>query len=567
MPPRKVPRVQDLSLDEKIGQLFGIAVYGVFQNETSPAWIRARKLIEEQHAGTVMLYVSNVYESAHLIRRMQAAARVPLLISADLEAGTGMRFNDTTYWPWAMAVGATGDPSLAEREGAMVARQAKAIGVNQIYAPVCDLNVDPDNPVINVRSFGEDPEEVSKYVAAFIRGVHSEGVLTTAKHFPGHGDTHTDSHRALPVLEVSRERLEKVELLPFRAALAAGTDSVMIGHLAVPALDPAPVPRLPENLRNNLYVRGASEAPEAGTLPATLSKPMIDGLLRGELGFHGIVVTDAMDMGGITDHFTVGEAAVRAIEAGEDQILISSDTPAAIAGVKAAVASGRLSEARIDASVQRILEAKSRVSMMPSGDDEIFRVVDSEESRTVAADIARRCITLVREERGALPIAKDARVVIVSVSELPEGVSPLADFEREMRLRLKTPPKTFLLEARATEKDIPPIVEAARNADVVVFALGVRTSSGSGKIAVPAVVRAAIDAVDRLPVRRIGISFGSPYLIREVPSLKTYLCAYGIQPVVQLAATRVLFGEAPVTGHLPVTIPGMYARGFGIEKK
>ena len=566
LPPRGVPRLQELTLDEKIGQLFGVGIYGVFMNETSPAWMRLQKLVTEQHIGGVMLYPSNVYESAHVIRRLQSTARVPLLVSADLEAGMGMRLLDTTYWPWAMAVAATGDPSLAEREGALVARQAKAIGVNHIYAPVCDVNVDPDNPVINARSFGEDPQEVAKYVTAFIRGVHSEGLLTTAKHFPGHGDTHTDSHRSLPVLDVDRARLEKVELIPFRAAIAAGVDSVMIGHLAVPALDPTPVPHLAEKDRHNQYARDHNEAPEAGTLPASLSKTMIDGLLRHDLGFQKVVVTDAMDMGGITDHFTPAEGAVRAIEAGEDQILVSQDTPAAIAGVKAAVVSGRLTEARIDESVRRILEAKSRVPLMPASDDEIFRVVDSEESRTMAGEIARRCITLVREEAGALPIAKDARVVIVSVSEFPEGASPLADFEREMRLRLKTPPKTFLVESRATAADVAPIVEAAKNANVVVFALAVRMSSGGGKIGVPEVARAAFDAIGQLPVRRIGISFGSPYLLRELPSLQTYLCAYGIQPVVQLAATRAVMGEAPVSGRLPVSIPGMYARGFGIDK-
>ncbi|HWS70902.1 MAG TPA: glycoside hydrolase family 3 N-terminal domain-containing protein, partial [Thermoanaerobaculia bacterium] len=258
-------QITQLSLREKIGQLFVPGLRGTFMSETSAAWRRLRDDVVERGAGGVLWLVSNVYETAELNRRLQALARVPLLISADLEAGVGMRFLDTTFWPPAMAIAATGDPSLAEREGKCVAIEARALGINHLLAPVADVNVDPKNPVINARSFGEDPAEVSKYVTAFIRGARSEGVLTTAKHFPGHGDTHVDSHRSLPVLEVDRERLERVELVPFRAAIEAGVDAIMPGHLHVPALDPTP------------------------SLPATLSRPILEGLLRKELGFRGLI--------------------------------------------------------------------------------------------------------------------------------------------------------------------------------------------------------------------------------------------------------------------------------------
>ena len=261
-----------------------------------------------------------------------------------------MRFTDAEWWPPAMAIAATGDPAFAEEQGRATAHEALRIGVNHIFAPVADVNVDPRNPVINTRSFGEDPHDVARYVAAFVRGVQSEGCLATAKHFPGHGDTQIDSHRALPVLDVDRERLERVELVPFRAAIAAGVASVMIGHLAVPALDDTPVPVRREF--ENVYGTFRDEVTRFGTMPATLSKRVID-VLRNDLGFDGLIVSDAMDMGGLAAHFDPGEAAVRAIEAGIDQVLFSPDPDAAIAAVRE-----RVSEARIDEAVRRVLRAK-----------------------------------------------------------------------------------------------------------------------------------------------------------------------------------------------------------------
>jgi beta-N-acetylhexosaminidase len=565
-PPRERPlTVSDLSIDEKIGQMFAPDAYGVYMSSQSAAWQRLQRLVRERHVGGFVWFAANVFEEALLTQRLQASARVPLLIASDLEAGMGMRFADTWYWPPAMAIAATGDPSFAEREGKEVARQAKAVGINWILAPVADVNVAPDNPVINARSFGEDPAEVSRYVEAFIRGVHSEGLLTTAKHFPGHGDTQTDSHRALPILNVTRERLERVELVPFRAAISAGVDSVMMGHLAVPAIDASAAPLVTNALRDNRYAAGVSEAPVHATLPATISKPIID-LLRHDLGYRGIVVTDAFDMGGLTEHFDAGEAAVRAVEAGEDVIMMPTSIDAAIDAVKKAVESGRVPVSRIDESVARILAAKARVPHSVASTGEIFDLVDSEESRKTAMEIATRAITLVREEKGAMPIAKDAHVVVIAVSDFPETTNPLAELDRELKRRLATPPRTFMLDSRSTDAEIAPIVAAAGHADVILFGLAIRARSGAGQIAVPDVAKRAIAAVDAMPVRQIGISFGTPYLLREVPSLRTYICAYGPQPVLQIAVARVLFGEAPVTGKLPVTIPGYAKRGEGITK-
>jgi beta-N-acetylhexosaminidase len=551
----KTLRLEDLSLDEKIGQLFAIRGFGVFMAESSEAYQRLRRDVAENRVGGVVWFASNVYETAHLTRRLQNEARVPLLISADLEAGLGMRFLDTTFWPPAMAVAATGDPSLAEAEGRVVARQARAIGVNHILAPVADVNVDPDNPVINARSFGEDPQDVARYVAAFVRGVQSERVLATAKHFPGHGDTHVDSHRALPVIDVTRERLDRVELVPFRAAIDAGVKSVMIGHLAVPSLDKTPVPVRGEGHGENPYGTQPDEVPSDGTLPATLSHAIVTGLLRKDLGYRGLIVSDAFDMGGITEHFDAGEAAVRAIEAGEDQILLPANTEAAIAGVKAAVKSGRLSEASIDQSVRRILEAKQFVAGAAIADpDEIFRTIETKEDRDVAADVARRALTLVREEVGVLPLRRGAgRVALVMVTDGLDPINPLADFEKLLK-----PAQSFTIDHRT--QTLPKI-----DADVIVAAFAIRARSGAGTIAVPAAAKKLLEANGG--IRTIGVAFGTPYLLREVPQLQTYLVAYGPQPVLQRAVLQALHGEAPITGKLPVTIPGYYPRGHGIVRR
>jgi beta-N-acetylhexosaminidase len=493
-----------VNLAEKIGQLFVV-----------DARAGASRHVRENHVGGVIWFQTTTGEAARVNAELQSMARVPLLVSADLEAGTGMRFTDAIWWPPAMAIAATGDPSLAEEQGRVTAAEALRIGVNHIFAPVADVNVDPRNPVINTRSFGEDPHEVARYVAAFVRGVQSEGCLATAKHFPGHGDTHVDSHRALPVLDVNLERLNRIELVPFRAAIEAGVASVMIGHLAVPALDDTPAPVRASF--ENAYGTIVDEVTRGGTMPATLSKRVID-LLRGTLGFDGLVITDAMDMGGLAAHFDPGEAAVRAIEAGEDQVLFSPDPDAAIAAVRAAVLGGRLTEARIDESVARVLRAKAFVGARPA----------HPESCGLTAvrpyDIAERSITLVRDTHALLPL-RAASIATVVVN--PHGDS-LDDALREL----------------GANADID-------TAEVLVLLLALRPKSGAGTIAVPDDIRAL---AQRHAHKTIAIAFGSPYVLRELGEISTFVCAWGVQPLLQVAAMRAIRGEIPMPGKLPVRI-------------
>jgi beta-glucosidase-like glycosyl hydrolase len=424
-----------------------------------------------------------------------------------------------------MAIAATGDTNLARATGRWAAREARLVGINQIYAPVADVSSDPQNPVVNTRSFGEDPQRVGELVAAFVQGVEAEHVLATAKHFPGHGNTRTNSHSALPVIDVSREQLASVELPPFRAAIAAGVSAVMMAHIALPRLEPTGV-------------------------PASLSRSITTGLLRDELGFRGLIVTDALDMGGVTKGFGPGEAAVRAIEAGADQILKSSDTDAAIAAVKGALRSGRLTEAQIDAAARHVLDAKRKTRFSVSSPDEIVQQLDAGEARAISQDIASRAVTLVREQANQLPLRREQHVVHVRVADAPESLRAL---DAELTGRLSVPPMSVSVNSTTPLGDV---VTATAGADVVLFSYSVET--------VPPVARELADRLAQQGTPMISVCFGSPYL--DVPPAGTYLLAYGSQPVMQIAVARALFGAAPVRGHLPVSIPGPYPVGHGLTK-
>ncbi len=494
-----------MNLEQKIGQMFVVpAREGCGVDDLA-------RHVRDNHVGGVIWFQSTTAEAARVTAHLQALAKVPLLISADLETGMGMRFTDREWALPAMALAATGDPALAEEQARNTAREALAIGVNHIFAPVADVNVDPLNPVINTRSFGEDPHDVARFVSACVRGIEGEGCLATAKHFPGHGDTHVDSHRSLPRLDVTRERLESVELVPFRAAIAAGVSSVMVGHLAVPALDPTPAPARADF--EKVYGTDDAEVPRDATIPATLSPKMID-LLRRDLSFDGLVVTDAMDMGGLAAHFDAGEAAVRAIEAGEDQILYSVDTDFAIAAVMRAVRSGRISEQRIDESVERILHAKRKVERRPLRPPTL--------SPQAIDEMAERSIALVRDTRGLLPL-RAKKIAAIPVS--PHGDS---------------------LELALRELDAGYTPDAA---DVVVLLLAIRPKSGAGNISVPAEIRAL---AERHAPKTIAIAFGSPYILRELADVSTFICAWGPQPVMQRAAMRALRGDTPMPGRFGV---------------
>ncbi len=377
-----------MSIEQKIGQLISVGINATFLNQDSDAFRVLKRQVEENHIGGIILFRGSVYESVFLVNRMQQLAHYPLLISADLEAGAGMRFDDTVNFPWNMAVGATGNPDLARRQGEVTAREARALGVQQVFAPVVDVNNNAANPVINVRSYGEDPADVARFAAAFTEGAQSAGVIATAKHFPGHGDTAVDSHRGLPEINVGRERLNTVELVPFRAAIDAGIGSVMVAHVGLPQIDPTSVKPLPREKRiGPIDTDEAGEIiAESAAIPATVS-PVIGKILRNDLKFGGMIVTDALSMSGLTIYFNQDEAAVRALEAGADMLLKPADPDAAFRGVREAVRSGRLTEKRIEESARRLLAAKYDLGLVKqrlTPLDEIDRIVSSREVGTLA---------------------------------------------------------------------------------------------------------------------------------------------------------------------------------------
>jgi beta-N-acetylhexosaminidase len=569
--------LKKMTLEEKVGQLIFIGINGRFLNRESDGFKELRRQVEQNHVGGIILFRGPIYESVYLVNLMQQFARLPLLISSDLEAGSGMRFEDATAFPWNMAVGATGNPDYARREGELTAREARALGVQQIFAPVADVNNNAGNPVINVRSFGEDPAEVARFVSAFIEGAQSAGVIATAKHFPGHGDTTTDSHRGLPVINVNRQRLESVELVPFRAAVNAGVGAVMTAHIALPQIDPTEIEALPRDSVLRPEYTEREVLTENAVVPATLSPLVTGGLLRRGLDFDGIVVTDALDMSGLTLYFTQEEAAVRAVLAGADMLLKPGDPDAVARGLRGAVKGGRLNEVRIEESARRILAAKYDLGLVKERTtplEGLDRVVSSPDALKLADEVAEHAVTLVRDDVGLLqhPIRAGmrpgTRIFTLGITNGPDRSWVTTPFISEMaRLGLRS--DLVVLDSDSTDEDVNNVLERAQKSGVVVIALmyGRVRSGAANSIGLPRQGARALSSLLENKVPVVGVSFGNPYLLQNFPALQTYLVAYGDMPSLQRAAARALAGRADITGRLPISLPGLYPRGTGIQLK
>ena len=564
-------QLKRMSLDEKIGQIIAVGVNATYLNQDSEAFKDLRHQIVDNHVGGIVLFRGPVYESVMLVNRMQQLAKYPLLISADLEAGPGMRFDDTVNFPWNMAVGATANPDYARRQGELTAREARALGVQQIYAPVADVNNNAANPVINVRSYGEDPVAVAKMVAAFVEGAQGAGVIATAKHFPGHGDTATDSHRGLPEIDVTRERLNSVELVPFRAAVNAGVGSVMDGHIGLPLIDPTAITPLPRDVKlRPIETDEAGEiVVEKGTMPTTLS-PVMNGILRNELSFDGLIVTDAMSMSGLTLYFTQEEASVRALEAGADLLLKPADTEAVIRGVRNAVKQGRLTEKRIEVSARKVLAAKYDLGLIEqrlTPLDDIDRIVGGSQTLGLADEIAEHAITLVRNDAQLLPINVPPTGTIFNLA-ITNGDDRLVVTQPFVSTLVRSGRKviTLVLDDRSSETEVQKALNLAGKANLVIASLYGRVRTGQARsVGLPEPgARALATLIDRqTPI--VGISFGNPYLLSSFPKLQTYLVAYGDMPSLQAAAARALLGQKDISGRLPISLPGLYPRGTGIQ--
>ena len=545
--------LKTMSLREEVAQLIFIPFSGAFANSRSPQYRKFVRLIRETKVGGLVLVnwsngrttpKAEPYALAAFLNRMQRLAKTPLLVSADFERGASMRLNDTTQFPHAMAFGAAGDPELARFEGVVTAREARAVGVQWVLFPVADVNSNPDNPVINIRSYGENPQAVAAMVKAFIEGAHSDKknyVLTSVKHFPGHGDTADDTHINLATIPADRARLDRIELVPFRAAIEAGVDSVMTAHVAVPALAPP-------------------------DLPATLAPQILTGLLRNELGFQGLVITDALEMGGIAKGYSTGDAAVRALQAGADALLMPPDPDVAIRAVMAAVADGRIPRRRIDASVAKILSAKERLGLDRKRVvdlEGLADVLNSPDDQQRAQEIADRAVTLVRNGGNLVPLKAPERACYVVLSENRYS-SEGQGFTRELRKRVPNAAEATL-DASMTRTAMDDIVHKLPACDSYVIAAFSAAAAYRGSIGLagdlPQVVQEFV--ASGKPVALVAM--GNPYLLRGFPEVTAYLATYSTVPPSEISAVRALFGEINVQGHLPVSIPGLAQYGEGLQ--
>lgn len=548
--------LRSLTLRQRVGQMVMPFVLGDYAPEGSTSHDRILEMIEEHEIGGLIVSVGSPTEVALKLNDFQRHSRLPLLVGADMETGVGFRLRGAVYlpsniplggatnFPPPMAVGATGDARLAWEMGRITALESRAVGVHVPFAPVLDVNSNPDNPIINTRSFGESPAEVARLGSAFIRGLQEHGGIATAKHFPGHGDTETDSHLDLPVIRSSRERLDSVELAPFRAAVDAGVGAIMTAHIAVPSLN------------------GGSE------LPATLAPSVLTDLLRDEMGFDGLVFTDAMDMAAIDRRFPRGEASVRAVLAGADMVLMPPEVGDAVDGIVAAVREGRLTEERIDRSVLKILQAKQQMGLDRERTvdlAEIPRVVGIPDHESVADEIARRAVTLLRNDGDLLPLlgTRSARVLSVSLrrtSDLQAGRVFNAG------LRARYPGLDAIDVDRNTRAEVfDGLLRRARRSNLVVVSLHVNWSSSSADEPLSPETIDFIEGLAEARVPHVVVSFGNPYLLREIPTSRAYMLAWSGSEASQRAAAQALFGEMPLLGQTPIQLPPYFSIGDGLS--
>ncbi len=523
----------------------------------SPEFEQVRKWVEDDEVGGLVMSIGQPLSYAVKLNEMQRRAKVPLLIASDMENGPGMRTASIyalpsllpqgggTSFPPVMALGATRSDDLAFQLGEVLGREARAMGVQLVFGPVLDVNANPLNPVINTRSFGEDPALVSALATAYIRGARAAGLMTTGKHFPGHGDTDVDSHLDLPTIRAGRPHLDSVDLPPFRAAIDAGIDAIMTAHIAEVGV----------------------EGPDAP--PATLSRKFMSDVLRGEMGFDGLLFTDAMTMGGIAKRYGATEPLVLAVQAGTDFLLMPRQVPTAVETILSAVGAGRITEARIDSSVRRILVTKARAGLSRGrlvDVSEVDRIVNIPANQKIADSIAERSITLGRDNRNLVPVRRGSRkflsITFAGASDLIAG----GIFNSALKSRLPSL-ETARADSRTSTLEYAELRRRAEAADILIVGVYVSPTAFAGTVAADTSFAAMVNSMARVGKNVIFISFGSPYLASAFPSVTTQLFAWGGAPVCQRAAALALLGERAIGGKLPVSIPPLFKFGDGIVIK
>jgi len=545
--------MKSMSLRDRVAQLIVGTCYGDAPATKSADYQKYRHWVRDLRIGGFIVAnrvdhgaVRNAepHAMALFLNQMQKLSKTPLLVAADFERGASMRVSGGAQFPYNMAYGAGRDLDATRYEGLATARQARAIGVHWIFAPVADVNNNPENPVINTRSFGESADDVAQNVAAYIDGAHSDPknrVMVTAKHFPGHGDTDTDSHMALAKVTANKERLETLEFTPFRAAIAHGVDSIMTAHLSVPALEP-------------------------DEIPATVSSKVLTGVLRDELKFKNIIVTDAMDMQGLAQMFNQGEAAVRAIEAGADVLLMPVNPETTIRAVVSAVENGRIKKTRIDESVMRVLEAKVRVGVVKKklvDLDEISDVFDSQEDFTHVQQASDRAVTLVRNEHDVLPLAASAQSCLVVVEERRTSAAGTRMIDSYRKFAPKS--QISVVDAGMNAAALAAIVGDTSKCSAIVVAAFATVAANRGGVGLGGELTPFIAKLTEGSVPVAIVAMGNPYLLTAFPKTAAYLATFSSTPPSEASAVKALFGEIPIAGHMPVTIPGFAKYGDGIQ--
>ena len=547
------PLLALLTLHDRIAQMIVVRGYGDYPASDNAEYKRFLRWIREDRVGGFIIagriHDGNVisaqpYEMAVLINHVQHLVKTPLLVAADFERGASMRVAETAKYPYMMAFGAAHDLKATTELGAATAREARALGVNWVFAPDADVNNNPANPIINMRSFGEDPQAVAAQVSAFVEGAHSDAhkyVLVTAKHFPGQGDITQDTHMQMGRLDQPKERMETVEMVPFRAAIEHGVDAVMTAHLAVPAI-------------------------EQQQIPATLSRNVLTGLLQDELGFKGLVVTDALEMQAVTSLFSEGEAAVRAVAAGADVLLMPIDPEPCIRAIAAAVASGRLSRKRIDESAAKILAAKRRVGLYRSraiDPDDIKDDLELRQADRLAQRVADEAITLVKDEKHLVPVPPVEVSCLVILNESPFSQRG----EAMMRLMQKRIPtlRTYVTDASMPDSLLSAMAGDISHCTQINAAAFVTVAANRGGVGLQGGLSTFLRNLTSSPVPVALISLGNPYLLEDFPNVAAYVATFSTAVTSEIAAAKALLGDIPITGRLPVSIPPLAKVGDGMD--
>lgn len=545
--------LRTLTLRDRVAQLIMASATADLVSSTAPEFQRYQRWIRDLHIGGLIIANSTQngqvrsaepHATAVLLNRLQKMSRLPLLVGSDFERSASMRISDAVRFPYNMAYGAAGDVEASRYEGLAAAREARALGVHWIFAPDADVNSNPENPIINIRSYGEDPDAVSRHVAAFIDGAHSDPknlVMVTAKHFPGHGDTSTDSHMDLALLDKDREHLDAIELKPFETAIAHGVDAIMTAHMAVPAIEPEDI-------------------------PATVSPKVLTGLLRDELKFQNIIITDAMDMQGLTKEFSGAEASIRALMAGADVLLMPPDPERVISEIVKAVQKGRIPRQRIDDSAARVLGAKIRLGLTRNrmvNLDSIGDVLDAKESVESAQRVSDRAVTLVRNDDDVIPLKDAGRACVVIAVQSRASVSGTR-FAQDFARRAKDA-RIVTVDATMPMAELEGAVGDTSLCSAIVVSADVAVAAYRGDVALGGELEPFIEKLTEGTAPVVFVAVGNPYLLASFPKVAGYLATFSITQPSETSAVKALFGQIPITGRMPVSIPGFAAVGDGIQ--